>query len=183
MIYAFATLDPSKHEMKVYDKWLDLDLKNYEKFTNLKNRKPELKLYIAIGGWTDSQENAGAYKEMFKSLMKRKNFARYECVLKILLIIYISFRYSTYFLKFCSYRKAREFCEKYGFHGIDLDYEFPEPSDKAAYAAWVEDIANEFHPNGLEVKILQLLTCVYSINYLLNDNLGNCCILCINIQN
>ena len=86
MIYAFATLDPSKHEMKVYDKWLDLDLKNYEKFTNLKNRKPELKLYIAIGGWTDSQENAGAYKEMFKSLMKRKNFARYGCVLKILLI-------------------------------------------------------------------------------------------------
>ena len=82
MIYAFATLDPSKHEMKVYDKWLDLDLKNYEKFTNLKNRKPELKLYIAIGGWTDSQENAGAYKEMFKSLMKRKNFARYGCVLE-----------------------------------------------------------------------------------------------------
>ena len=98
MIYAFATLDPSKHEMKVYDKWLDLDLKNYEKFTNLKNRKPELKLYIAIGGWTDSQENAGAYKEMFKSLIKRKNFARYRCVLRKPTILYSTFRYMYLFL-------------------------------------------------------------------------------------
>ena len=80
IVYAFATLDTSKHEMKVFDRWLDIELKNYEQFKNLKNRKPDVKLYIAIGGWTDSQENAGAYKAMFKSLMKRKNFARYVCV-------------------------------------------------------------------------------------------------------
>ena len=78
-------------------------------------------------------------------------------------MIYIPFRYTylTYFINICSYRKAREFCKKYGFHGIDLDYEFPEPSDKAAYAAWVEDIANEFHSNGLEVKILCIFLQVF----------------------
>ena len=66
--------------MKAFDQHLDLNLNNYEHFTNLKNRKPDIKLYIAIGGWTDSQENAGAYKAMFKSPEKRKNFARYECM-------------------------------------------------------------------------------------------------------
>ena len=41
--------------------------------------------------------------------------------------------------------------QKYGFDGIDLDYEFPDASDKSNFATWVQDIKNEFQPYGLEV--------------------------------
>ena len=62
--------------MKLYDDYLDIHLKNCEEFTSLKDINSDIKLYISIGGWIDSQSNAGAYKAMFTSLTKRKNFAR-----------------------------------------------------------------------------------------------------------
>ena len=63
--------------MVVFDSWLDLDLKNYANFVALKSKNPNVKLIIAIGGWTDSQNNAAAYKAMFASPAKRQNFAMY----------------------------------------------------------------------------------------------------------
>ena len=56
------------------------------------------------------------------------------------------FLYNFYF------RKAREFVQQHGFDGLDLDYEFPDASDKANFALWVRDISNEFQPYGLEVQ-------------------------------
>ena len=50
------------------------------------------------------------------------------------------------------FRKAREFVTKYGFDGLDLDYEFPEVEDKTNFALWVKDISEEFKPFGLEVR-------------------------------
>ena len=61
--------------------------------------------------------------------------------------------YLLLFIKFLFiFRKAREFVQKHGFDGIDLHYEYPGASDRSAFALWVEDIANEFHPNGLDVR-------------------------------
>ena len=62
--------------MKVFDTWLDLDLKNYANFVNLKAMNPHVKFIIALGGWTDSQNNANAYKTMFADSAKRMNFAK-----------------------------------------------------------------------------------------------------------
>ena len=76
VIYSFAVLDTSTYEMKVFDTWLDLDLKNYANFVNLKVMNPHVKFIIALGGWTDSQNNAFAYKRMFSSPDLRMNFAR-----------------------------------------------------------------------------------------------------------
>ena len=76
VIYSFATLDANKYEMKVFDTYLDINLKNYAKFVRLKKRNPEVKLIVALGGWTDSQNNKQAYKTMFSSANKRKNFAK-----------------------------------------------------------------------------------------------------------
>ena len=52
------------------------------------------------------------------------------------------------------FRKAREFVQQHGFDGLDLDYEFPDASDKANFALWVRDISNEFQPYGLEVHFI-----------------------------
>ena len=75
VIYSFAVL--KNKEMAVFDEWLDIDLKNYENFVALKNKNPDVKLIIALGGWTDSQSNSAAYKEMFASPTQRQNFAKY----------------------------------------------------------------------------------------------------------
>ena len=49
-MYAFAVLDSSTYEMKVYDSWMDLDNQGYALFTGLKQRNPALKTLIALGG-------------------------------------------------------------------------------------------------------------------------------------
>ena len=76
VIYSFAVLNPTTYEMKVFDSWLDLNLNNYANFVGLKSKNPNVKLIIALGGWTDSQNNANAYKTMFADSAKRLNFAK-----------------------------------------------------------------------------------------------------------
>ena len=70
-------LDTTNYTMKVYDGWLDLDLGNYEKFVKLKQQNGNLKTMIAIGGWTDSVNNAWAYKLLFADQSKIDKFARW----------------------------------------------------------------------------------------------------------
>ena len=74
VVYAFAVLAPQKYTLKIFDQWLDIDLKNLEKFVTLKKVNPKLKTAIAIGGWTDSQNNKQAYKTMLKDNTHRSKF-------------------------------------------------------------------------------------------------------------
>lgn len=46
LVYAFAVLDANTLLMKSHDAWLDKDLKNFEKFTQLKKKKKDLKVVI-----------------------------------------------------------------------------------------------------------------------------------------
>ena len=48
---------------------------------------------------------------------------------------------------------------QYGFDGLDLDYEFPDASDKNDFALWVKEIKIEFQPYDLEVIRLSLSPC------------------------
>ena len=76
LVYAFAVLDPTSYTMKEFDGWLDVNLENYKNFVALKEQNENLKTLIAIGGWTDSQNNAAAYKTLFGSQTLTENFAR-----------------------------------------------------------------------------------------------------------
>ena len=76
VIYSFAVLSTSTYEMREFDKWLDIDLKNYENFINLKQKNSNTKYIIAIGGWTDSQNKKSTYQTLFASSSKRLNFAK-----------------------------------------------------------------------------------------------------------
>jgi len=112
LIYAFVSLNPVTHTIKVFDEWLDINLKNFEKFTNLKSVNPNLKVLVALGGWTDSQNNAGAYKTLFATPSLRSKFIQ----------------------------DAKNFLETHNFDGIDLDYEFPVADDKDNFGLFVKEL-------------------------------------------
>ena len=41
--------------------------------------------------------------------------------------------------------------EKYGFDGLDIDYEFPAASDKKNYGIFVKELSQALKPKGYEV--------------------------------
>ena len=53
---------------------------------------------------------------------------------------------------------------QYGFDGLDLDYEFPDASDKNDFAQWVKEIKTEFQPYNLEVHFIFLYPISISLN-------------------
>ena len=44
--------------------------------------------------------------------------------------------------------------QKWGFDGLDLDYEYPDGSDKSGFALWVKELKEAFEPHGYEVELL-----------------------------
>ena len=74
VIYAFAVLDPATLGLKAHDSYLDLDdgVGNFRNFvSDLRARSPSVRLLLAVGGWTDSQDNKAAYKRMLSSRNNR----------------------------------------------------------------------------------------------------------------
>jgi len=61
--------------MKVYDTWADIGLGGYQTFTGLKNRNPNLKTLIALGGWNDSAFTT-QYSELVADPVKMANFVQ-----------------------------------------------------------------------------------------------------------
>lgn len=125
-VYAFAVLNQTSYEIREHDDYLDLDsgLGNYHNFIQtLKEQNPDVKLLIAIGGWNESKEKISAYKMLFQTESLRAKFI-------------------TSVLDMINY---------YGFDGLDLDYEFPDAEDKAAFATWAQELKQAFVPHGYEL--------------------------------
>ncbi|KAH8272046.1 hypothetical protein KR026_004304, partial [Drosophila bipectinata] len=88
-----------------------------------------IKVSLALGGWNDSQGDK--YSRLIRSPSARVRFIRH----------------------------AIEFLEKYGFEGLDLDWEYPVcwqtecnrgfSEEKEAFTAWVRELSEAFRPRGL----------------------------------
>uniref|UniRef100_A0A182M508 GH18 domain-containing protein n=1 Tax=Anopheles culicifacies TaxID=139723 RepID=A0A182M508_9DIPT len=70
IIYTFVGLD-TKGNVKILDNWLDISLGGYSRFVQLKQRNPNVKLMVAIGGWN---EGSATYSTMANSDLLRAVF-------------------------------------------------------------------------------------------------------------
>ncbi|XP_037807480.1 probable chitinase 10 [Lucilia sericata] len=115
-----------------------LTIKTHDSWADIDNRfyervvaykKKGIRVTVAIGGWNDSL--GSKYARLVLDPLARKRFI--ESVLA--------------------------FCEKYGFEGLDLDWEYPvcwqvdcskgSAAEKAAFAALVRELSAAFKPKGL----------------------------------
>ena len=95
-IYGFAKLNSDTCDsIEIFDSWADIENKGYEKFVALKEKKPNIKTMIAIGGWTDSEN--GKYSILVADSTKIANFVQ----------------------------SVVQFLEAHKFDGLDVDWEFP----------------------------------------------------------
>ncbi|KFB46746.1 AGAP011033-PA-like protein [Anopheles sinensis] len=70
IIYTFVGLD-TKGNVKILDNWFDISLGGFSRFVQLKNRNPNVKLMISIGGWN---EGSATYSTMANSDLLRAVF-------------------------------------------------------------------------------------------------------------
>ena len=125
IIYSFVLLDPTNYIITLSDEGLDIDKNNIDNFIDLKLKNPNVKLLVALGGWTDSRFDK--YSTLLADSSKRATFVTH----------------------------AVEFLNQYGFDGLDLDYEYPGydsiPTDKAGFTALVQELKAAFQPYGWEL--------------------------------
>lgn len=100
--YAFASIDPQSFEVVSS---LISDKEMYKRLTNLKRADPDLKVFIAIGGWTfnDPGATATTFSDIARSETNTKKFAK----------------------------SLISFMSTYNFDGVDLDWEYPVAEDRS----------------------------------------------------
>ncbi|KAL6266443.1 hypothetical protein P5V15_003293 [Pogonomyrmex californicus] len=115
-----------------------LTMKSHDPWADIDNKFYErvaafkakgLKVLMALGGWNDSA--GGKYSRLVNSPSARQKFIA----------------------------QVLSFIEKYGFEGLDLDWEYPvcwqvdcnkgPESDKESFAELVKELSDEFKPRGL----------------------------------
>ncbi|MCB1213721.1 MAG: glycoside hydrolase family 18 protein, partial [Chlamydiia bacterium] len=169
LIYAFAKIDENNNVVP-FDVWAALgkDPKtyqpvdsdgnypegdyagNYKKLQDLKAAHPDLKITIAIGGWTLSEP----FSPMAANAASRKHFVE----------------------------SVKKFITKYGFDGVDIDWEYPggggqadgNPGDTQNFTTLMQDLRNELGPDAIitvaapagdPLRNIQLGQVAKSINY------------------
>lgn len=93
--YAFAYIDPTSFEITTMD--AQTPVSTFEDVVSLKDLKPDLKIFVSIGGWTFSDNDTvtqDVFGNIARSAEKRQKFA--DNLLK--------------------------FMTGYGFDGVDLDW-------------------------------------------------------------
>jgi GH18 family chitinase len=116
--FAFATIDPVTFEVLPAS---TQDVAMYKRVTFLKKRDPDLKVFIAIGGWTFNDEGTKTrttFSDMARSEQNQQAFIK----------------------------SLISFMSTYDFDGVDLDWEYPEAPDRGGigedYESFPKFLAN-----------------------------------------
>ncbi|KAH8883396.1 glycoside hydrolase, partial [Thozetella sp. PMI_491] len=116
--FAFASVDPATFAIVPAD---PADVELYKRLTDMKNMDPQLKVYIAIGGWAfnDPGPTANVFSQLAASESNQNAF----------------------------FKSLISFMETYGFDGVDIDWEYPaaddrfgQPEDFANFPKFVENL-------------------------------------------
>ncbi|KAM0450851.1 hypothetical protein ACHAO4_006242 [Trichoderma viride] len=106
--YAFATIDPKTFE--VLPATIEDQQDTYDRVTWLKKRDPDLKVFIAIGGWTFNDEGQPT-RNTFSNIANNPQNQR----------VFI--------------KSLISFMSTYNFDGVDLDWEYPGAADRGGIGA------------------------------------------------
>lgn len=119
-MYAFTVLNRSSYKMTIYDSWSDIDNQGLAKAVALKNKNPNLKVMISLGGWNDSNDGTGKYSRLLSSSTNINTFVS----------------------------SVVTFLQTYKFDGLDIDYEYPTSTDKTGYKNLIIALKTAFKPYG-----------------------------------
>ncbi len=120
--FAFSFFDPSTFEISPIDEKSD---KLYSSFTGLKSKQDGLQTWISIGGWSFATvgPTRSPFSEMASNSDNREKFVN----------------------------GLTKFMDKYGFDGVDLDWEYPgsderggKPEDTANYVLLAQELKAAF---------------------------------------
>jgi chitinase len=135
LAYSFAGIN-EQFELEPYNGSFQEEERLYRQFMSLKEQNPALILIISVGGWlfNDPGPTATRFSDMCDTPENRAVFVA----------------------------STVAFCRKYGFDGIDLDWEFPgdygrggKPEDKQNYLDLVLELRTAFDeaPEHLEISM------------------------------